>query len=393
MAKPRLLKVFIVSLSLLLLSGCDVAPTSSQSPDKENNSSSGFAGLGASNQGYAQASTENTLSFPLDHGPHPDFRIEWWYLTANLVDEQDQPLGLQWTLFRQAQQPPTTKPKPTAAWDAQQLWMAHIALSRGKQHRVAERFARGSNQVNSESQAGVITQPFRAWLDNWQLNSLNAFANADALDHLLLSAQATDKQGSFGYKIELTAEGPLVYHGVAGFSQKSADGQGSMYYSQPFYRVTGEVMLNDETIKVSGQAWLDREWSSQLLDAHQTGWDWFSLHLNSGARLMAFRLRGGGNHNTDYISGSWITPDGQLQPLNASDITLEPLDWAKVDGHNVPIRWRLTLVEQDLTLIVTAPETNRWMDTSVPYWEGAVNVTDANTEQPIGQGYLEMTGY
>lgn len=393
MAKPRLLKVFIVSLSLLLLSGCDVAPTSSQSPDKENNSSSGFAGLGASNQGYAQASTENTLSFPLDHGPHPDFRIEWWYLTANLVDEQDQPLGLQWTLFRQAQQPPTTKPKPTAAWDAQQLWMAHIALSRGKQHRVAERFARGSNQVNSKSQAGVIAQPFRAWLDNWQLNSLNAFANADALDHLLLSAQATDKLGSFGYKIELTAEGPLVYHGVAGFSQKSADGQGSMYYSQPFYRVNGEVMLNDETIKVSGQAWLDREWSSQLLGAHQTGWDWFSLHLNSGARLMAFRLRGGGNHNTDYISGSWITPNGQLQPLGASDITLEPLDWAKVDGHNVPFRWRLTLAEQGLTLIVTAPETNRWMDTSVPYWEGAVNVTDANTEQAIGQGYLEMTGY
>lgn len=386
-------KLTVLVLSLLLLSGCDSAPTSSQPLEKENNSSSGFAGLGASNQGYAQASTENTLSFPIDHGPHPDFRIEWWYLTANLVDEHEQPLGLQWTLFRQAQQPPTAKPEPAATWDAQQLWMAHIALSRGKQHRVAERFARGPNKANSESQAGVIAQPFRAWLDNWQLNSLNSSANADALDHLLLSAQATDKQGSFGYEIKLTAEGPLVHHGVAGFSQKSADGQGSMYYSQPFYRVNGEVMLNDETIKVSGQAWLDREWSSQLLDAHQTGWDWFSLHFNNGARLMAFRLRGGGNNNTDYISGSWITPNGQLQPLGASDITLAPLDWAKVDGHNVPIRWRLTFAEQGLTLIVTAPETNRWMDTSVPYWEGAVNVTDAQTEQPIGQGYLEMTGY
>lgn len=384
-------RLIILILSLLFLSGCDSAPPSP--PAQEDNSNSGFAGLGASHQGYAQASSKSTLSFPLDHGPHPDFRIEWWYLTANLVDEQGQPLGLQWTLFRQAQQPPTAKPPPTAPWDAQQLWMAHLALSRGEQHRVAERFARGASQVNSQSQAGAIAQPFRAWLDNWQLTSLNASAHADALDHLLLSAQATDQQGSFGYQLELTAEGPLVHHGVAGFSQKSADGQGSMYYSQPFYRVSGEVRLDNETIKVSGQAWLDREWSSQLLDAHQTGWDWFSLHLNSGKRLMAFRLRGGGKHNTDYISGSWITSDGKLQPLSAADITLEPLDWAKVNDHKLPIRWRLTLAEQDVTLIVTAPEANRWMDTSVPYWEGAVNVIDAKTEQPIGQGYLEMTGY
>jgi predicted secreted hydrolase len=184
-----------------------------------------------------------------------------------------------------------------------------------------------------------------------------------------------------------------VRHGIGGFSQKSADGQGSMYYSQPFYRVSGEVMLNGERVAVSGQAWLDREWSSQLLSGSQTGWDWFSLHLDSGARLMAFRLRGGGADNGDYLSGSWITPDGELTSLNTDALTLVPQAFATAAGHRVPVRWRLTLPEQGLELEIAARHANRWMNTSVPYWEGAVSVIDATSGTPRGQGYLEMTGY
>ncbi|WP_204796904.1 lipocalin-like domain-containing protein [Oceanisphaera litoralis] len=386
---------------LLLLGACDPASEPDNGAvngtDVSGGGRAGFAGLGASGQGYTHASPAIRLDFPEDHGPHPDFRIEWWYLTANLEDKHGEPLGMQWTLFRQAQQPgaPDAPDAGAEPWAADQLWMAHMALSRGESHRVAERFARGSGVPlpGIAQQAGVTARPFHAWLDDWRLESLSTDSGGDALDRLRLTARAEDENGPFGYQLELEAEGPLVRHGIQGFSQKSADGQGSMYYSQPFYRVRGEVMLDQERVAVRGRAWLDREWSSQLLSAGQTGWDWFSLHLDSGARLMAFRLRGGGANHGDYLSGSWITPEGEVTPLNAARLTLVPQAFADAAGHRVPVRWRLTLPEQQLDLEIAARHANRWMNTSVSYWEGAVSVTDATSGAPRGQGYLEMTGY
>ena len=40
------------------------------------------------------------ITFPADHQAHPSFRHEWWYLTANLTDENGNELGVQWTQFR-----------------------------------------------------------------------------------------------------------------------------------------------------------------------------------------------------------------------------------------------------------------------------------------------------
>lgn len=408
----RLRVTCLALLGLMTLGACDPSPepgagaelnTGSGAGDSAGSGSArtGFAGLGESVDGFAHARPGMSLSFPHDHGPHPDFRIEWWYLTANLEDERGEPLGIQWTLFRQAQRPRTDDARAALAgaeaapWATDQLWMAHVALSRGATHHVAERFARGSSvpQEKTLAQAGVTARPFRAWLDDWRLESLATGTSGDALDRLRLTARAEDGGETFGYRLELDAEGPLVRHGDNGFSQKSADGQGSMYYSQPFYRVRGEVWLDGERVAVSGRAWLDREWSSQLLGADQTGWDWFSLHLDSGARLMAFRLRGGGENSGDYLSGSWITPDGNITPLHGTGLALTPLESAEANGHRVPVRWHLSLPEKHLELEIAARHANRWMHTSVPYWEGAVSVSDAASGARRGEGYLEMTGY
>ncbi|MHB0775167.1 lipocalin-like domain-containing protein [Halomonas sp. WWR20] len=347
-----------------------------------------FAGLGSQAAGYAQARPGNTLDFPQDHGPHPDYRIEWWYLTANLHAEDGTPYGVQWTLFRQAIAPPGAelgasddphdREAAASPWASRQLWMAHAALSTPDDHYVAERFARGGIR-----QAGVEAEPFSAWLDDWRLACV---ADTGGFDRLMVHA----RDEAFTYRLALDAEGPLVLHGKDGFSQKSADGQGSMYYSQPFYRVSGEVQVDGEPVAVTGRAWLDREWSSQLLGAQQRGWDWFSLHLDSGAKLMAFRLRGAGDEeNAAYISGSWITPQGRVTPLQAEDLQLQPLRYSQVAGRQVPTQWRLHLPARQLDVTVRARQPQRWMQTTFPYWEGNVVVTGSH----VGEGYLEMTGY
>jgi predicted secreted hydrolase len=389
------LRLLLIATLALTLFGCG-------EENQSETNSTGFAGLGQDADGFEHAQPSQTLIFPQDHSAHPDYRIEWWYLTANLEDADGEPLGLQWTLFRQALMPPSERPAPTP-WAADQLWMAHMAISQGEQHQVAERFGRSHSQdplnTPQDSQAGVISSPFHAWLDDWQLKA-NEEAYGTDFDHLTLTAYSGEDESRFGYTLELTAEGPLVLHGEEGFSQKAANGQGSMYYSQPFWQINGEVTINGETKAVSGHGWLDREWSSQLLDARQSGWDWFSIHLDDGHKLMAFQLRGGGGdgsagveHNADYRSGTWITPQGDATPLATDDITLTPLATSAVAGRNVPTQWRLEIPSVAIDIIVDAPHANRWMTTSVPYWEGEVVVNDRANGEPLGEGYLEMTGY
>src|SRR5689334_17231748 len=112
----------------------------------------GFAGLGETADGFAAVTPGRPFSFPADHGPHPEFRIEWWYVTANLVDASGAAYGAQWTLFRQA-----TKPgAQIEGWANQQIWMGHAAVTRADTHRTAETFARGG-----VGQAGAEAKPFR----------------------------------------------------------------------------------------------------------------------------------------------------------------------------------------------------------------------------------------
>ncbi|MBT2787362.1 MULTISPECIES: lipocalin-like domain-containing protein [unclassified Halomonas] len=392
------LPILLIATLALMLQGCG-------EEDPTTGSSAGFAGLGQDAAGFQHAESNSSLTFPTDHSAHPDYRIEWWYLTANLEDESGEPLGLQWTLFRQALMPPNERPEP-APWAADQLWMAHMAISQGEHHQVAERFGRSHSQAPlsapNDSQAGVIASPFHAWLDDWQLKANDEVDHRD-FDNLTLTAYSGEGDSRFGYSLTLTAEGPLVLHGDGGFSQKAANGQGSMYYSQPFWQIEGDVTLNGETKTVSGRGWLDREWSSQLLDARQSGWDWFSLHFEDGHKLMAFQLRGGGSGGSDgsedthpsadYRSGTWISPQGEATPLATDDITLTPLATSAVAGRDVPTRWRLEVPSAGLDMTIEAPHANRWMDTSVPYWEGEVLVNDRASGEPLGKGYLEMTGY
>ena len=332
----------------------------------------GFAGLGTDSEGFSNPKQGHILVFPDDHGPHPDFRIEWWYLTANLQDDDGTQYGLQWTLFRSA-----LKPKTGEGWSSLQSFMGHAAVTTPDAHFSAERFARGGI-----GQAGVEAEPFSAWIDDWRMTGTAGPAE-DALAALEVAARGPD----FSYDIRLEAEGPLVLHGDKGFSLKSASGQASHYYSQPFYSVAGTLRLPSGPVAVSGQAWLDREWSSQPLDPDQTGWDWLSLHFDDGAKLMGFRLR---SRSADaYTSATWIEPDGKTTTYGDGALRMIPGATSQVADRDIPTTWRLQLGEQDLDIEVTAHNPQSWMNTLVPYWEGPVAATGTHS----GRGYLEMTGY
>ena len=333
----------------------------------------GFAGLGMNGGGFASVIPGKTFAFPADHGPHPDYRIEWWYVTTNLMDAAGIAYGAQWTLFRQAMQPGAQQ----EGWANQQIWMGHAAVTRADTHRYSETFARGG-----VGQAGVEPKPFRAWIDSWQMRGLDPIRD-DSIAPLELTASGTD----FSYTLRLDADRALVLQGDGGYSKKSERGQASYYYSQPYFKVAGSITIDDKPAQVTGRAWMDREWSSQPLTSDQSGWDWLSLHLNEGEKLMLFRLRQADGNN--YHSGNWILPAGKTEQLASADIEMTPTAFTEIEGRKIPVAWRIAIPRLALSIECSPLNARSWMATSFRYWEGPISFRGSHG----GVGYLEMTGY
>ena len=333
--------------------------------------SQGFAGLGTPSEGFDMPVAERPLIFPDDHSAHPGYRIEWWYVTANLQGADGNDYGVQWTLFRTS-----LSTAGGSGWSTPQLWMGHAAVTTATSHHVAERLARGGI-----GQSGVSLAPFSAWIDNWQLVGRSA-ESSDAISSLDMTANGDD----FSYALKLSAKGPIVLQGDRGYSAKSAQGQASYYYSQPFYDVAGTLNLPGGAVNVTGKAWLDHEWSSQPLAKDQTGWDWFSLHFENGAKLMGFRLRDAG---TGFTAATWIGADGKPEAQKPNALKITPLETATISGRDIPVRWRVELPAHGVDVTTNALNPNAWMATQIPYWEGPVNFDGSQK----GKGYVEMTGY
>lgn len=325
-------------------------------------------------EGFAKVVPSKLFDFPADHGPHYDYRIEWWYLTANLKDQQGKHWGIQWTLFRNAL---SAKPSKSG-WSNNQLWMAHAAISAPGGHRFEQRFARGGI-----GQAGVkLDNQFEAWIDDWIWRSEG---------ESLFPAQLKFRIAGREIDMQLNSNAEWVLHGDAGYSQKSEQGQASYYYSQPLIAING--LIDGE--QLSGTAWLDREWSSQPLAENQSGWDWFSLHLNDGNKLMLYRLRHeDGDH---WLSGSWVDADGNTRHLNSDAIrltekSLRQMNISEKSEITLPLDWQIELPKMNRQFIVKPLYDQQWMATSFPYWEGVVLVEDESGDR-VGEGYMELTGY
>lgn len=321
------------------------------------------------NNEFSSADRNYRITFPKDHGPHENFRIEWWYFTANLKSDTINDLGIQWTLFKSNLKPTSTKKSN----HLNGFWMAHSAITTKNFHFFEERFAREDSE-----QAGVTQMPFKAWIDNWTITG------DDKMQTIHLDSSGID----FSINLTFSTKSLPVLQGTNGYSQKSANGAASHYYSQPFYNVDGWVILNGERHSVEGLGWLDREWSSNLLDSNQLGWDWFSLHLDNGQKIMLFKVRH--DDGDDYLSGSWIGRDGTKKPLKASEIHLEVTSYSTINGKKIPTKWKIELIgPTPLTINTESLNIGSWMDVSFPYWEGPISFSGDFS----GVGYLEMTGY
>ena len=298
------------------------------------------------------------LRFPRDHGAHPDFRQEWWYVTGWLKNARGEDLGFQVTFFRTRLDFDNSNP---SSFTPRQVILAHAALADPKLGRLRhdQRAARTALGLAGSREGTTST-----WVDDWVLDMKN--------DRYQARIRAKD----FSFDLEFAPQGPLVLQGEDGFSRKGAGREeASYYYSRPQLAVRGSV----DGAPVTGTAWLDHEWSSQYMAAGAAGWDWCGINLEDGGSLMAFRMRGK-DGNTAFappgiafeVLRTWKSPrTGAEYPIEVMVTTKE-------------IRLRLQPLMDDQELDARA-------STGTIYWEGAVRAFRA--ERQVGRGYLELTGY
>jgi predicted secreted hydrolase len=332
---------------------------------------------------FARVLKPQKFSFPYDHGAHNLYRTEWWYFTGNLQNPEGRRFGYELTFFRFAL---SAKSHPSqSVWRNNQLYMAHLTLTDVRENRfyTDERFGRAGNEL-----AGADNDKYHVWLYDW---SATAEVNID------FPLRLRAKSDQFAIDLLLNTQKSLVLQGEQGLSQKSAEpGNASYYYSYTRLPTQGTLSIDGINHSVTGNSWMDREWSTSSLSKEQSGWDWFALQFSDSTELMFYQLRRKDGQQDNNSAGSFVLADSTKVPLKMQDTTIEILDtWQSPhSGINYPSRWRLSVPSQKLAVEIVPLINDQELNLSFRYWEGAVRIEGIKNGKAIsGQGYVELTGY
>lgn len=324
------------------------------------------------------------LVFPRDHGAHPEFRTEWWYITGWL-DTEGAPPGFQITFFRSRTAHDPANPSRFAP---HQLLFAHAALAWPKAGRLLHD-QRAARIVRDDPALRCAEPDTDLLLGGW---SLRRASNGD------YAAQVA--ADGFVFDLSFAPTQALLLQGEGGFSRKGPRSeQASHYYSRPQLAVSGTVTLANARLAVKGRAWLDHEWSTQVLDDAAAGWDWIGINLDDGGALMAFRIRPRVGGVPRWAAARLRTADGRERSFGPEAVRFETLaTWRSPHtGTTYPVRSRLTLgsgasaLRYDIEPLLDDQELDARRSTGAVYWEGAVTLTADG--QRRGRGYLELVGY
>ncbi len=337
---------------------------------------------------FEAADRPRELVFPGDHGDHPEFKTEWWYLTGSVTTPDGELLGFQATWFRSALV--AAAPARRSNLATRDLFFFHGALTD---------VARKSFHFGQVGSRGA---------PDW------ASAERGSLDVAVLGRRLTsDADGSWratfdvdGRAVELRltpTRTPLLHGEVPGLSRKGPrPGQASYYYSHTRLRAEGTVQRSpdSEPVAVEGTVWFDHEFGSNQLAEDQVGWDWFSVALDDGSDLMLYLLRREDGTFETESSGTLRRPDGTREHLRLADFRVEVLEtWRSPRSDaTYPARWRLRVPDHGVDLEVRPVIADQELDTrdstGVTYWEGLCEFTGRVGERGVGgRGYVELVGY
>ena len=440
---------FKANTFLVLIAICFTLSACTENPKDENetlgtSTPNGFFGNMQSSDAFTPVKRGYIVELPRDHMSHPDFQLEWWYLTFVLSAEDGQEFGLQYTLFRfntELNAPPSVKVNAENSaevnannhiaknWTNGQQWMGHASLHTAEQHYFEERFASGG-----VGNAYVNQQPFTTVIDDWAWKAAQAEVQTGAESKAMFPSvlkvafgqssthhpvringkipttaadslsELNDAPSVSAVKVSLNLDtyGPFIKQGDNGYSKKTQDERlRSYYYSQPFINAKGTLNIEGNSVRVTGKGWFDHEWTSHLANSEAMGWDWFSLHLDDGSKLMAFRMHAmnenmknsTSKHSEIFTTASYIAKNGTKETIEQANVSITPTAYETINEgespRSVPTAWRIQIPEKDIDLFIRPFKENQWNNSLFPYYEGRVEIKGSHS----GSGFMELTGY
>ena len=440
---------FKANIFLVLVAVCFTLSACTENPKDENetlgtSTPNGFFGNMQSSDSFTPVQRDYIVELPRDHKSHPNFQLEWWYLTFVLSAEDGQEFGLQYTLFRfntELNAPPSVKVNAENSaevnannhiaknWTNGQQWMGHASLHTAEQHYFEERFASGG-----VGNAYVNQQPFTTVIDDWAWKAAQAEVQTGAESKAMFPSvlkvafgqssthhpvringkipttaadslsELNDAPSVSAVKVSLNLDtyGPFIKQGDNGYSKKTQDERlRSYYYSQPFINAKGTLNIEGNSVRVTGKGWFDHEWTSHLANSEAMGWDWFSLHLDDGNKLMAFRMHAmnenmknsKSKHSEIFTTASYIAENGTKETIDQANVSITPMAYETINEGGVPRAvptiWRIQIPIKDIDVTVKPFKENQWNNSLFPYYEGRVEIKGSHS----GSGFMELTGY
>ena len=340
-------------------------------------------------------------SFPQDHWARDGYKTEWWYFTGHLAAESGERYGYQFTFFRVGLL--SGKPEVASAWGAKDLIMGHAAVSILPTTERGQKSKSGSGAAHRFSEVVYRTVPmlggFGAFPDSviaWSL----APAGTEGKWELTWNGEAFDftaKDARFAFSLRTKPIKPMIYQGLNGYSRKGEGASAaSQYYSFTRLATEGTFEVDGRAQQVTGQSWMDKEFSTDSMASGQAGWDWYSLQLNDDRDLMLYVLRDE-KGRVDYARGTLVEADATVSYLDRDAFEISVTgDWTSPSGDSYPDEWRIRVAGASLDLIVRSQlpdqENRSKLIPTLRYWEGAVEVTNPSGAT-VGVGFVEMTGY
>lgn len=372
---------FLVGVLALMLSACTARTT----PTVASASVVEALSFGKSDA-YARPTAPMNFVFPRDHGPHTEYRTEWWYYTGNLTGNDGAEFGYQLTFFRSALAP--DMPARDSDLATNQMYMAHFALTdaAAQRHASFERFNRGAAGL-----AGATGEPaFAVWLDEWSAREVEPGV-------MRVQASAEGDDGLIAIDLTMRETQPKLLHGDRGLSAKGSEaGNANYYYSLVQMATEGTVVSSGTEYVVTGKSWMDHEFGTSALSNNTTGWDWFAVQLDDGTSLMFGEFHDAEGGNRFVYEGTLAFADGSQYALGQGDFLLETqADWTSpTSGIIYPAAWRVIIPEHNIELSIEPIVADQEMDVSFVYYEGATRITGSMRGAPVsGRGYVELTGY
>ena len=334
-------------------------------------------------QSFERVTTSTKLAFPGDHGPHREFRTEWWYLTGSLHHRLGRRLGLQLVLMRVGL---VTQPQQRSShWAATELLAGLFSVSNpaGNSLHSEQRVGRAALGL-----AGAEAQPMRVWIDDWHLRQMATSGSGQSL-----SVRVTAE--GLSLTLALRTLKPLIEaHDIRGRQPETF--APFHFYIQPRLAANGRLRIGEKEFPVNGTLAIEHAWGELPLPGGPVALDRFMLHLGDGRELFCVRTHRVDGSGKPETTGLLVAQDGRALALPSREVDLVPTEhWvSKRTGARYPIRWMLRVRTHGIHLELLPHSRDQegvgWM----PFWASAVRLQGTSPTMDLtGDGFVQLNGY